>query len=177
MAVFWVVASCSLVEVYRRFSGTCLLLSLLLLGFDSRQGQRVLLLTSASRPALGPTQSPVRWVPGVLSPGVKRGWSVTLTAHPHLVPRSIMCKSYTSSPPSATMACSGTSLSEYITRSAPSYSSFLSPVFAPIACGVVFFFLPPSSLVHWSSSLLLKLATTSPRCQRCQPPEVSSEIP
>jgi hypothetical protein len=45
-------------------------------------------LASVSRPALGPTQPPVQWVPGVLSPGVKRGWGVTLTTHPHLVPRS-----------------------------------------------------------------------------------------
>jgi hypothetical protein len=36
---------------------------------------------------------------GVLSPGLKRGRSVTLTAHPHLVSRSIMSRSYTSSPP------------------------------------------------------------------------------
>jgi hypothetical protein len=35
---------------------------------------------------------------GVLSPGVKRGRGVTLTTHPHLVPRSGMSKSYTSSP-------------------------------------------------------------------------------
>jgi hypothetical protein len=28
-------------------------------------------LTSVSSPALGPTQPPVQWVPGVLSPGVK----------------------------------------------------------------------------------------------------------
>jgi hypothetical protein len=27
--------------------------------------------SSLSRPALGPTQTPVQWVPGVLSPGVK----------------------------------------------------------------------------------------------------------
>jgi hypothetical protein len=37
-----------------------------------------------SRPALGPTQLPVQWVPGVLSPGVKCGHGLTLTAHPHL---------------------------------------------------------------------------------------------
>jgi len=36
---------------------------------------------------------------GVLSPGVKRGRGVTLTTHPHLVPRSGMSRSYTSSPP------------------------------------------------------------------------------
>jgi hypothetical protein len=45
-------------------------------------------LASLSRPALGPTQPPVQWVPEVLSPGVKRGRGVTLTTHPHLVPRS-----------------------------------------------------------------------------------------
>jgi hypothetical protein len=39
-----------------------------------------------SRPALGPTQPPVEWVPG-LSRGVESGWGVTLTPHPLLVPR------------------------------------------------------------------------------------------
>jgi len=43
-------------------------------------------------------------------PGAKRGRGVTLTTHPHLVPRSRMSRSYTSLPPSATMACSGTAL-------------------------------------------------------------------
>jgi hypothetical protein len=45
-------------------------------------------LASVSRPALGPTQHPVQWVPGVLSPGVKRGRGLMLTTHPHLMPRS-----------------------------------------------------------------------------------------
>jgi hypothetical protein len=41
-------------------------------GFDFRQGQEIFLLSTASRPALGPTQPPIQSVPGVLSPGVKR---------------------------------------------------------------------------------------------------------
>jgi hypothetical protein len=40
-------------------------------GFDPRQRQRIFPLSSVSRPALRPTQPPVQWVPGVLSPGVK----------------------------------------------------------------------------------------------------------
>jgi hypothetical protein len=51
-----------------------------------------------SGPAVGLTQPPVRWVPGVLSPGLKSGRGVTLTTHPHLVPRSRMSRSCTSSP-------------------------------------------------------------------------------
>jgi hypothetical protein len=65
---------------------------------------------SSSRSALGPTQPPVQWVPGVLSPGVKRGRGVMLTIYPHLVPRSRMSRSYISSPPSASVACSGTAV-------------------------------------------------------------------
>jgi hypothetical protein len=42
------------------------------LGFDSRQGLGIFLFTTASRTALGPTQSPIQWVQGALSLGVKR---------------------------------------------------------------------------------------------------------
>jgi hypothetical protein len=56
-------------------------------------------VASVSRPSLGPTQPPVQGVSEVLSPGLKRGRGVTLTTHPHLVPRSRMSRSYTSSPP------------------------------------------------------------------------------
>jgi hypothetical protein len=67
--------------------------------FDPQQGKRNFLLAPVSRPALGPTQPPIQWVLGVLSPGVKHGRGVTLTTHPHLVPRLSMSRSYTSSPP------------------------------------------------------------------------------
>jgi hypothetical protein len=54
--------------------------------------------TTASRPALGPTQSPIQWVPGALSLGVKQ--PVREADHsPHLVPRSNNAWSYTSTLP------------------------------------------------------------------------------
>jgi hypothetical protein len=43
-------------------------------------------------------------------PGAKRGRGVTLTTHPHPVPRSRMSRNYISSPPNDTMACSRTAL-------------------------------------------------------------------
>jgi hypothetical protein len=46
-----------------------------------------------------PASCPMGTVPGVISPGGKRGWGVTLTTRPHLVPRLSMSRSYTSSPP------------------------------------------------------------------------------
>jgi hypothetical protein len=56
-------------------------------GCDPPQGQMVFLIAPAFRLALRPTHNPIQWVPGALSPGVKRGQGVTLTTHPHLVPR------------------------------------------------------------------------------------------
>jgi hypothetical protein len=43
----------------------------LAIGIRSRRGQRIFPLASVSRPALGPTQTPLQWVPEVLSAGVK----------------------------------------------------------------------------------------------------------
>jgi hypothetical protein len=39
------------------------------IGVLSPAGQRIFPVTSVSRVVLRPTQSPVQWVPGVLSPG------------------------------------------------------------------------------------------------------------
>jgi hypothetical protein len=46
------------------------------------RGEMIFPLASVSRLALGPTQRPVQWVPGVLSLGLKGGRGVTLTTHP-----------------------------------------------------------------------------------------------
>jgi hypothetical protein len=40
--------------------------------FNSRRGLEILLFTTASRTALGLTQTPIQWVPGALSLGIKR---------------------------------------------------------------------------------------------------------
>jgi hypothetical protein len=44
------------------------------LRFDSRQGQEIFLYSTTSRLTLEPTQPPIQWVPGALSPGVKQPW-------------------------------------------------------------------------------------------------------
>jgi len=47
------------------------------------------LFDTVSKPALGPTQPPIQWVPGAL-PWVYSGRIVKLTIHLHLVARSRM---------------------------------------------------------------------------------------
>jgi hypothetical protein len=58
---------------------------------------------TSSRPALGSTQPPIQWVPGALSPGVKRQWR----EGDHSLPTSSEVKKmwiYTPTPPYAFMA-------------------------------------------------------------------------
>jgi hypothetical protein len=52
------------------------------LRFDSRQGLGVFLFTTASRMALGRTQPPIQWVPGVLSLGVNQPGHEADHSHP-----------------------------------------------------------------------------------------------
>jgi hypothetical protein len=40
-------------------------------GFDPRQRKEISLFSTGSRPAPGPNQSPMRWVPKVFHPGIK----------------------------------------------------------------------------------------------------------
>jgi hypothetical protein len=52
------------------------------LGFDSRRGLGIFVLTTLSRTALGPTQPPIQWVRGALSLGVKRPGHEADHSHP-----------------------------------------------------------------------------------------------
>jgi hypothetical protein len=68
------------------------------LGFDSRRRLGILLFTTASIPALGPTQPPIQWVPGALSLGIM--WPAREVDHSP--PSSAEVKNvwtYTSTPP------------------------------------------------------------------------------
>jgi hypothetical protein len=66
--------------------------------FDSPRGLGIFLFTAVSRTALGPTQPPIQWVPGVLTLGVKQ----PRCEAEHSPPSSAEVKnawSYTSTPP------------------------------------------------------------------------------
>jgi hypothetical protein len=99
---------------------------------------------------------------GALSPGVKRGWGVMLTTHPHhphLVPRSRMSRSYTSSHPmrlhGASMACSGTAL--------PIHSKEMKKAGIPSLCNlliVVLWVVIPCDFV--GGSFILKMEAIVP---------------
>jgi hypothetical protein len=51
--------------------------------FDSLLGKEIILLSTTSRSALGPTQPPTKWAPEAVYTG-SSGWSVKLTNHLHL---------------------------------------------------------------------------------------------
>jgi hypothetical protein len=93
------------------------------------RGKKIFLLASVSWPALGPTQPPVQWVPTVLSPGVTRGRGVTLTTQLHLLPRSWISRSYTSSPPYASIGVLWDCSTLYISLFYPSCPSSLISAF------------------------------------------------
>jgi hypothetical protein len=72
-------------------------------GFESRQGMGIFFFSTASRPALEPTQPPIQWVPGALSLWVKRPGCET----DHSPPSSAEVKNawrHTSTPQYAFMA-------------------------------------------------------------------------
>jgi hypothetical protein len=52
------------------------------LGFDSRRGLGILLLTISSRPVLGPAQSPIHWVTMAVSLGIERPGLEADHSHP-----------------------------------------------------------------------------------------------
>jgi hypothetical protein len=51
-------------------------------GFESRKGLGIFLLTTTSRPVVGPAQPPIQWVPEALSLGVKRPGCEADHSHP-----------------------------------------------------------------------------------------------
>jgi hypothetical protein len=69
------------------------------LGLDSRQGLGIFHFTALSRPALGPTQPPIQWVPEALSLGVKRPGSEADYSPPSSAEVRNARSCYTSTPP------------------------------------------------------------------------------
>jgi hypothetical protein len=59
-------------ELLSRYSDEAMIWNAEESGFDSRQEQEIFLFSIMFRPALGPTQPPIQWISGALSPGVER---------------------------------------------------------------------------------------------------------
>jgi hypothetical protein len=57
-------------------------------GFDSQQGQGIYVYSALSSPTLGPTNTPIQWVPTGSFPGGKAARGLKLTIYLHLVPTS-----------------------------------------------------------------------------------------
>jgi hypothetical protein len=69
-----------------------------ILGFESRGGLGIFLFTTASRTALGPTHTPIPWLPGALSLEVKR-LGREADHSPPSTAEGKNARSYTSTPP------------------------------------------------------------------------------
>jgi hypothetical protein len=67
-------------------------------GFESRREQGLFLFTTASRPALVPTQPPIPWVPGPFFLGIKRPRREADHPPPSSADVKDMC-GYSSTPP------------------------------------------------------------------------------
>jgi hypothetical protein len=67
--LIWILKTCN-VTIWTRFN--CLKLIFTVGILWTRQGLRIFLFTTASRPALASTQPPIQWVSGDLSLGIKR---------------------------------------------------------------------------------------------------------
>jgi hypothetical protein len=68
-----------------------------ILGYDSRRGKEISLFITVSRTALGPIQTPIQWVSGALSLGVKRpGREADHSRPPSAIVKN--ASSYTSTP-------------------------------------------------------------------------------
>jgi hypothetical protein len=80
---------------------------LLLLLTSPGRGWDFLLFTTETRPALGPTQAPIQWVPGGSFPGIKRPGRET----DHTPPSSTEVQNAWSSTSTPSIRCHGMVLS------------------------------------------------------------------
>jgi hypothetical protein len=99
----------------------CFLNHILIFWFDFRRELGIFLFTAASRPALGPTQPPIKWVSQTLPLGVKRlGREAD-----HSPPTSAEVKnawSYTSTPQYVFMAW-------YLVKHRDSFAFAVTPIY------------------------------------------------
>jgi hypothetical protein len=90
-------------HIYRSWDssvGTVLGYSLDYWSFKSQQGQGIFFFTTVSRPALGPAEPPIQWIPGALFLGVKQP-ECEVDHSPPSSGKVTNVWSYTSTPPTS----------------------------------------------------------------------------
>jgi hypothetical protein len=119
-------------------------------GFESRRGLGIFLFTAVSRPALGPTQPLIQWLPGYLSLGVKRPGREADHSHPCSAEVKNPWRN-TSIPPICFIAwCSGknsTGATLPLPFTLPSNAFY---VFDVLNCSLVLFLIHVTSFPDWS---------------------------